>query len=103
MSQLVGAMPSSTVPLQLLSRPSHTSVAGLLPQVPKPLGTPEPTQPPTATAAPLLWHTRLPAQLLGGEKPQSMSATPLSAMPSQSLSQPSQISALGWQLLGQAL
>ena len=102
-SHSVGAMPSSTVPLQLLSWPSQISACGELLQVPKPLGTPLPTQPPTGTLTPLLRHTRLPAQLVGGENPQSMSATPLSATPSQSLSQPSQISALGWQLFGQAL
>ncbi|MEZ4221173.1 MAG: hypothetical protein R3B13_09595 [Polyangiaceae bacterium] len=101
--QGVAGMPSSTVPLQLLSRPSQISLCGLLLQLPKPLGCPAPTQPPTGTATPLLWHTRTPWQLAGGLKPQGMSATPSSAMPLQLLSQPSQISALGVQPPGQAL
>src|SRR5258706_5708188 len=96
-------MPSFTVPSQSLSSVSQISGCGLLLQAPKPLGTPGPTQPPTPTDTPLLKQTLKPAQLAGGVKPQGMSATPSSATPSQSLSQPSQISALGVQPPGQML
>src|SRR5689334_10968863 len=88
-------MPLSIVPSQLLSMPSQTSPCGLLLQVLKP---PPTTQVPTGTATGAL-QVRVPTQLGGLARPQGRVPTPLSVKPSQSLSQPSQISAEGTQPL----
>src|SRR6185295_10156714 len=103
--QGVGGAPSSITPLQLSSRLSHVTsvVPGVLEHAVNWLTpgfvTPAIQVPRTATATGA--HFRTPAQLAGGENPHARSAMPLSAMPSQSSSQPLQISGDGTQLPGQ--
>jgi hypothetical protein len=87
----VGATLSSAMPSQSLSIPSQSSVWGLFVQLPKP---PPGAQPPIGTFCGGLQET-VPAQLGGLMSPHATGAIPSSATPSQSLSQPSQISGEG--------
>src|SRR6185436_21161112 len=90
-------MPSSMMPLQLLSMLSQTSGSGLLLHMLKP---PPGAQVPGGTGA-LGAQTSMPTQLAGEGRPQGIEAIPSSGMPLQLLSQPSQISAVGMHMLGQ--
>src|SRR4051812_11073094 len=92
-------MPSSMMPLQLLSMPSQVSGSGLLLQTLKP---PPGAQVPGGTIG-FGEQISCPTQLGGEGWPQGIGWMPLSGVPSQSLSQPSQISGDELQPMGQPI